>query len=119
MIKLNENGQCKKSKTTLFFIEGYFLIDKGICKHVSGKDPYRCHKYGVSSQSLCEDHCTSLTTCLAYHYNTKNNVYCSLIPSDKICPSGFYPYYKSGPIAKSISELKADLYSGYVCYGKI
>ena len=107
-----------------FFIQVYSLIGTGFCKHVSGKLIYRCKRHDVSSQSLCEDYCTSWNSCVGYHYDIKDNEDCYLIPSDKGCPSGFKRLSKSGPIAASMNDLKAFLPRWvcsrcWVCYGKI
>merc|ERR1719347_2234758 len=114
---------------------GYSLInDKGICVHVSGKDPYQCFRNDVSSQSLCEDHCTSWNSCIGYdglfgHLAKKTK--CNLFISERSCPSGFKPYngmigqwQHDWPIAASMNDLKADPLGfrgsqDWVCYGKI
>ena len=93
-------------------------MDKGFCDHVSGKSVYQCSQYKVTSQKLCEDQCTSWTSCVAYHYNIKETSWCYLIASERSCPSEFLPQYTSGPIAASMNEVKGSSLSGYVCYGK-
>ena len=93
--------------------------EKGYCKHVSGEWPFRCYRSDVSSQSLCEDQCTSLTSCIGYHYGIKYNKHCSLIPCERSCPSGFSVFGNSRPIAASMKDLKADTAPDFVCYGKI
>ena len=114
--------RAKINNLFLFIIKGYSLIgDKGYCVHVSGEVPYQCWRYDVSSQSLCEDHCTSSTSCIAYYYHTNDNVHemrCHLITSEKSCPLEFSPQYQSGPIAATVNELKAYPHSSYDCYGK-
>jgi len=102
----------------------YSLItDKGDCLHVSGNTPYACFRYNVSSQSLCEDHCTSLTSCVAYHFLLPDTNFdysnCYLIPSEIGCPSGFEDRPTSSyPIAASMNDLKPGYATDYVCYGK-
>ena len=90
---------------------------------MSGKVVNQCYRADVSSQSLCEDDCTSLTSCIGYQYYAGKNTYCYLIPSERNCPSGFLPHYESGPIAISMNDLKsgpmtASMNETYVCYGK-
>lgn len=126
---------CALNKNLFFFIQGYSFIGKGFCDHVSGEDPFECYRahyenytlsIDVLSQSLCEDNCTSWTSCIAYYYGRINNIkgheYCCLIPSERSCPSGFSTASKSGSIAASMNDLKADDLWGYFsfldCYGK-
>ena len=108
-----------KIETFRFFIQGYSSItDKGYCINVFGKQPYKCRRDDVASQSLCEDLCTALSSCIAYEYGYSK--YCDLIPSERSCPSGFYSIWgQLGPIAASMNDLKADPSFGWVCYGKI
>jgi len=97
----------------------YSLIaDKGFCDHVSGKSVYQCSQYKVTSQKLCEDQCTSWTSCIAYNYNFNETSWCYLIPSERSCPLDFTAHYTGGVIAASMNELKADPSSRFVCYGK-
>ena len=111
-----------QNKNFFFSIQEYSLItDEGYCQHVSGKDPYTCNRNDVSSQSLCENHCTSWTSCIGYFYNIRESSWCYLIPSERSCPSDFSPKDTSGPIAASMNKLKAGypaLPLRYVCYGK-
>ena len=108
-------------KQSLYF-PGYSLIGEGLCIHKSGdlwSYPYQCCQEDVvSSQILCEDDCSSWTSCIAYQYNDRYG--CCLIPSEKSCPSGFKKEI-SGPIAASMNELtfrQKDSYPTLVCYGK-
>ena len=94
------------------------ISDKGDCLHVSGKCNYRCYRQGVSSQSSCEDYCTSQITCVGYDYKIEDKN-CYLYPSEKSCPSGFSVYSESGPTAASMNDLTPALASGHVCYGKL
>jgi len=111
-----DSGKCIKNQR-------YSLItDKGYCGHVSymGHMPSKCFREGVSSQSLCEDHCTTWTSCIAFDYSTETaEVYsiCSLIAPDSFCPSGFS--HEPGPLAESKNDLIAFRVSGAVCYAKI
>ena len=94
------------------------ISNKGYCKLVSGKLPYHCDRSNVTSKSMCEDHCTTLSSCVAYDYNTLGN-FCELFPSVRSCPSGFTPYSESAPIATKMNDLIAT--SGgntWGCYGK-
>ena len=105
--------------------------DKGNCLLVSGEMPYRCNRVDVSSQSLCEDHCTSWNSCIGYDYHLAKKNKCNLTTSERSCPSGFKPYIDDDnayiddwPIAASMNDLKADPWGfrgsqGWVCYGKI
>ena len=118
---------CALNKNLFFFIQGYSFIGKGFCDHVSGEDPFECYRahyenytlsIDVSSQSLCEDHCTSWTSCIAYQYNIKESSWCYLIPSKRSCPSNFTPVNTSGAIAASMNQLKTNSILSHVCYGK-
>ena len=107
-------------KNIFSFIQGYSLIAKGDCKHKSGKSAYSCYRKDVSSQSSCEDYCTSHIICVAYNWNIEANKYCTLYPSQKGCPSGFSDDFKYETIAASMNDLIAtNPESGDVCYGKI
>ena len=119
---------CALNKNLFFFIQGYSFIGKGFCDHVSGEDPFECYRahyenytlsIDVSSQSLCEDHCTARSSCVAYEYDYSKH--CFLIPSERSCPSGFEVDNNAIPIAASMNDLKAYPNPGYdwVCYGKI
>ena len=118
-----------KNKNFFFFIQEYILIGNwfnGIyqwwyCIHVSLISAYGCFQEEVSSQSLCEDHCTSQITCVGYQYNIKGNNSCTLFPSDRSCPSGFLENDEYDPTAASINDLRVVYKSNtdYVCYGKI
>ena len=89
---------------------------------MSGKLPYQCRRARVASQSMCEDYCTSLSSCVAYVYTkmlfASNK--CYLHPSVRSCPSGFSPFLKSGPIAATMTDLRGDdrIVPNTVCYGK-
>ena len=118
-----------KNKNFFFFIQEYILIGNwfngiyqwGYCIHVSLISAYGCFQEEVSSQSLCEDHCTSQITCVGYQYNIKGNNSCTLFPSDRSCPSGFLENDEYDPTAASINDLRVVYKSNtdYVCYGKI
>ena len=97
------------------------IADKGYCGHVSGEDPFHCNRTDVTSQSLCEDYCTAMASCVAYNYNIKHNDYnnCNLIPSDANCPSGWSALNRSGPKPASMIDLQAVFNLMYVCYGKV
>lgn len=61
-------------------IQGYSPIsNNGWCVHRSGKNPPECYREHVSSQSLCEDHCTAMDSCIAINYYTQANIYCNLL----------------------------------------
>ena len=125
LIQLEWKWSVHKTKTFLYSIQGYSLItDKGLCMHVSGKQAYHCFHKHVSSQSLCEDHCTSTTSCIGYYYyfNSERRRNCNLIQSERGCTAkGFSEYFdfKYLKIAASTNDLKADPSPGWVCYGKI
>ena len=110
-----------RSENIFFLIQGYSLIsNKKDCKHKSGKSAYSCYRGDVSSQSSCEDYCTSQITCVGYDYYIKTSEKCFLYPSERSCPSGFSEYASSGPTAASMNDLiVGSAGSGYVCYGKI
>ena len=96
------------------------ISDKGDCIHVSGKCNYRCYRQGVSSQSSCEDYCTSQITCVGYDYDMRGDEHCHLYPSDRSCPSGFTAFCKTrGVTTASRNELIAGRKDHYACYGKI
>ena len=103
-----------------FFIPGYTLIvDKGWCELESGEFPYQCCREEVSSQILCEDHCSSWTSCIAYDYLITDKLkICCLTPSERSCPSGFITENEPNPIASSMNELRGFSDPNYVCYGK-
>ena len=103
-----------------FFIPGYSLIGKGYCEHESGEKPYRCCLDDVSSQILCENHCSSWTSCIAYEYGNADFsiLNCCLIPLEKSCPSDFVKEHLPGTIAASMNELRGDSDSNSVCHGK-
>ena len=120
------------------------MTANGVCKHKSGEFPFECLRNGTSSQSLCEEYCTSWTSCIAFVSKTltkpftelklKRNLWklsCSLITQDRSCPSGFRPIFMdlriSGPIAASKNDLVAFEFPigkipgfgfDYACYGR-
>ena len=96
------------------------ITDKGYCRLVSGRQPYKCRRHDVPSQSLCEDHCTARSSCVAYEYGYSKH--CFLISSERSCPSGFEVDNNAIPIAASMNDLKAwneNPAFDWVCYGKI
>ena len=104
------------------------ISNNGYCKLVSGKLPYHCDRTNVTSKSICEDHCTAMSSCVGYDYCKSRNV-CELFPSVRSCPSGFNvdcsrkdsgQDCKSAPIATKMNDLVASSNNwGWVCYGKI
>jgi len=124
------NGFCKVSPppTTMTTVtttkpkeQRYSLIsDKGDCILVSGKSTYTCYRQVVSSQSSCEDYCTSQITCVGYDYDMRGDEHCHLYPSDRSCPSGFTAFCKTrGVTTASRNDLIAGRKDHYACYGKI
>jgi len=100
---------------------GYSLIaDHGGCQLVSGTFAFSCKNYDVSSQSLCQDHCTAMASCIGYDYRWSSNSHCGLIPSERSCPSGFTPDWAEywNTTAASMNDLVPYPYWDFVCYGK-
>jgi len=93
----------------------YSLIGEGYCQLESGELPYQCCREDVSSQILCENHCSSWTSCIAYDYFITDETECCLIPLERSCPSGFDVRFASEPIAAR-PELRSDSKPNYGCY---
>lgn len=104
------------------------ISNNGNCKVASGKYPFNCDRANVTSKSICEDHCTAMSSCVGYDYCKSLNL-CELFPSVRSCPSGFNEDCsredsgqdcKSAPITTKMNDFMASSNNwGWVCYGKI
>jgi len=93
----------------------YSFIGEGFCQLESGEIPYQCCLDDVSSQILCENHCSSWSSCIAYDYFITDEKECCLLPLERSCPSGFDVRFASEPTAAR-SELRSDSKPNYGCY---
>ena len=113
------SNQYQIPKCLLLFSVYSLISNSSSCKHVSGNNPYQCFRDDVGPQSICEDHCTGFSSCVAYDYGTIYN-FCYLYPSVRSCPSGFSAEYESGPIAATMTDFRKgpNFFHNMVCYGK-
>ena len=108
-------------KVWLYYLLGYVEIGGhkyGNCRHTYGDITF-CLNREVTSQSRCEEFCSSFGSCLAYEYGVSgyNMGYCYLYPSDYTCPNDF-ELSEGENTAKSIDDLVSFPNSDFVCKGK-
>ena len=103
------------------FPTSYFLLitDTGFCIHVDGGGwPSYCHSPSISTTTSCESYCTNQKSCIGYTFALLHSKsFCNLYLNDSTCPSGFSVIALKN-MAKTMYDLVAYSYTGYVCYGR-
>ena len=101
------------------------ITNSSPCHHTKGKNLVICIKHDVSSINDCQEVCTSNEPCLGYFYGTTEQL-CQLIPSQRVCPSG-YELRESNPntgkhykLAKTVNDVaQGNVFEGIQCYVKM
>ena len=105
----------KYQVNNIIFIDYKTITESGTCKHVNDLPPIHCLKKDVTSEKNCADECSSLKSCVAYAFGTREK-FCYLIPSAGGCPLGWKKDGKA--FAQNFKELKTFDYPDYVCKAK-